>query len=114
MVHTLSRQVIRQVAGVTRASPQQVRHATSLTSAIKLSSVPAPHTGTIAVLSLNRGRARNALSKSLLSELSGVVDGLHAEQGNGSTRALIIASESDDAFCAGADLKERFEMSLDE
>lgn len=114
MVHAIGRRTVRQVIAVSRASSQQVRHATSLTSAIKLSSVPAPHTGTIAVLSLNRGRARNALSKSLLSELSGVVDGLHAEQGNGSTRALIIASESDDAFCAGADLKERLEMTLDE
>ncbi|KAK4898164.1 hypothetical protein LTS10_002178 [Elasticomyces elasticus] len=84
-----------------------VRHATSLSASIKLSSVPAPHSGSIAVLSLNRHRARNALSRQLLSELSGVIEGLHAEAGKGSTRALIVASESDDAFCAGADLKER-------
>ncbi|EMD00155.1 hypothetical protein BAUCODRAFT_30626 [Baudoinia panamericana UAMH 10762] len=83
------------------------RYATSLSSSIKLSSVPAPHTGSIAVLSLNRPKARNALSRQLLSELGGVVEGLHAEAGKGSTRALILASESDDAFCAGADLKER-------
>ncbi|KAK3671443.1 hypothetical protein LTR78_008721 [Recurvomyces mirabilis] len=85
----------------------QIRHATSLSSTIKISSVPAPHTGSIAVLSLNRPKARNALSRQLLSELSGVIEGLHAEGGKGSTRALILASESDDAFCAGADLKER-------
>ncbi|KAK3075605.1 hypothetical protein LTR53_000943 [Teratosphaeriaceae sp. CCFEE 6253] len=79
----------------------------SLQASIKLSSVPAPHSGSIAVLSLNRPKARNALSRQLLSELSGVIEGLHAEGGKGSTRALILASESDDAFCAGADLKER-------
>ncbi|KAK0308818.1 hypothetical protein LTR01_004697 [Friedmanniomyces endolithicus] len=89
------------------ASATSVRHSTSLSSSVKLSSVPAPHSGSIAVLSLNRPRARNALSRQLLSELSSVIEGLHAEGGKGSTRALILASESDDAFCAGADLKER-------
>lgn len=63
------------------------------------------------MLSLNRPKARNALSRQLLAELSGVVEGLHAEGGKGSTRALILASESDQAFCAGADLKERLDMS---
>ncbi|KAK5132858.1 hypothetical protein LTR08_008574 [Meristemomyces frigidus] len=91
-----------------------VRTVTFLSSSIKLSSVPAPHAGSIAVLSLNRLRARNALSRQMLSELSGVVEGLHAEGGKGSTRALILASESDNAFCAGADLKERLDMTPDE
>lgn len=89
-------------------------YATSLGSAIKISSIPAPHAGSITVLSLNRPRARNAISKQLLNELSGVVDGLHAEKGQGSTRALILSSEADEAFCAGADLKERLDMSQDE
>jgi len=91
-----------------------VRTATSLSSSVKISSVPAPHAGSIAVLSLNRPRARNALSRQLLSELSGVIEGLHAEGGKGSTRALILASESDQSFCAGADLKERLDMTQDE
>ncbi|KAK3116978.1 hypothetical protein LTR53_002125 [Teratosphaeriaceae sp. CCFEE 6253] len=86
----------------------------SLQASIKLSSVPAPHSGSIAVLSLNRPKARNALSRQLLSELSGVIEGLHAEGGKGSTRALILASESDDAFCAGADLKERLTFTPEE
>ena len=90
---------------------RHVRTATSLSASIKLSSVPAPHAGSIAILSLNRPRARNALSRQLLSELSGIVEGLHAEGGKGSTRALILASESDHAFCAGADLKERLDMT---
>jgi methylglutaconyl-CoA hydratase len=89
-------------------------YATSLSSTIKISSVPAPHAGSIAVISLNRPKARNALSGQLLSELSGVIEGLHNEGGRGSTRALILASESDDAFCAGADLKERLTMTQEE
>ncbi|KXL49916.1 hypothetical protein M433DRAFT_149006 [Acidomyces richmondensis BFW] len=87
---------------------------TSLSSTIKISSVPAPHAGNIAVVSFNRPRARNAISRQLLSELNGVVEGLHRESGLGSTRALILASESDEAFCAGADLKERLSMTPDD
>ncbi|KAF2169702.1 hypothetical protein M409DRAFT_36102 [Zasmidium cellare ATCC 36951] len=79
----------------------------SLSSTIKLSNIPAPHAGEIAVLSLNRPKARNAINTQLLGELNRVVEQLHSEGSKSSTRALILASESDDAFCAGADLKER-------
>lgn len=86
----------------------------TLSSSIKITSIPAPHSGSITVLSLNRPSARNALSRGLLGEISDVVEGLHREGGRGSTRALIVASESDNAFCAGADLKERLTMSTEE
>jgi methylglutaconyl-CoA hydratase len=89
-------------------------YASSLGAALKISSIPAPHAGTITVLSLDRPKARNAISQQLLSELNGVVEGLHKENGEGSTRALILTSECDNAFCAGADLKERLGMSPDE
>lgn len=104
----------RAAQHVLRASRGNVRAYSALSSSIKISSVPAPHSGSITVLSLNRPAARNALSTQLLSELNGVVEGLHREAGKGSTRALILASETDDAFCAGADLKERKGMSQDE
>lgn len=93
---------------------QQRCYASSLGAALKISSIPAPHAGTITVLSLDRPKARNAISQQLLSELNGVVEGLHKEKGEGSTRALILTSECDNAFCAGADLKERLGMSPDE
>ncbi|KAH9845547.1 Enoyl-CoA hydratase isomerase [Teratosphaeria destructans] len=105
--HGLARQWLNGVAAMRRG-------VSSLSSSIHISSVPAPHSGSIAVISLNRPRARNAISTQLLSELGGVVEGLHREGGGGgtgSTRALILASECDDAFCAGADLKERVNMS---
>ncbi|GAB7366178.1 hypothetical protein MBLNU230_g7738t1 [Neophaeotheca triangularis] len=98
-----------------RRAPSLLRtYGTALQSTLKLSSIPAPHAGSITVVSLNRPRARNALSRTLISELSQVVESIHAENGKGSTRALVIASESDQAFCAGADLKERLGMSPEE
>ncbi|KAF2018454.1 ClpP/crotonase [Aaosphaeria arxii CBS 175.79] len=74
---------------------------------IKVTSVPAPHSGSIRILSLNRPAARNAISRQLLAELSHQVSSIHAEGETGSTRALILTSEVDTSFCAGADLKER-------
>jgi methylglutaconyl-CoA hydratase len=43
----------------------------------------------------------------MVSELTRHVDEIQAEAGAGKTRALIIASHVDQAFCSGADLKER-------
>lgn len=76
-------------------------------STIKVQHHPAPHSGTIRVLLLDRPEARNALSRKLVSELTRHVDEIQAEGGLGKTRALIIASNIDPAFCSGADLKER-------
>jgi len=84
---------------------------------------PAPNVGVIKILSLNRPKARNAISRKLLEELGAEVERIHAEDthtGAGAdaaaarqaqTRVLIIASELDSCFCAGADLKERRTMS---
>lgn len=112
--HLTRRHVVAANAKWLKAHLNQRAYASSLGAALKISSIPAPHAGTITVLSLDRPKARNAISTQLLSELNGVVEGLHKEGGQGSTRALILASESDDAFCAGADLKERLTMSPEE
>ncbi|KAI9738428.1 MAG: hypothetical protein M1834_008931 [Cirrosporium novae-zelandiae] len=76
-------------------------------SLINVKNIPAPHLGIIRILSLNRPKARNAISKQLLAELNYHVDSIYEEKGVGTTRALILASEVDSCFCAGADLKER-------
>lgn len=81
---------------------------------IKTHQVPAPGSGNIRVLLLNRPKARNALSRSLLDSLAKHVQSIAAEGGVGPTRALVIASNSDAAFCAGADLKERVDMTKQE
>ena len=106
--------VFAQCARQTLAASYSSASGTSLTSPIKISTIPAPHTGEITVVSLNRPKARNAISRQLLTELKGIVDQVHSEGVSGSTRALILTSESDDAFCAGADLKERRTMTEDE
>lgn len=76
--------------------------------------LPAPHTGHITMVELNRTAAKNAISKQLLAELSELVEEIHAEKTASQTRVLIITSALEDVFCAGADLKERKSMSTQE
>ncbi|KAK6533604.1 hypothetical protein TWF694_002541 [Orbilia ellipsospora] len=73
-------------------------------------SIPAPHTGSIRLLLLNRPTAKNAISWDLLRALREQIDSIASEAGKGETRALVIGSSSTEVggvFCAGADLKER-------
>ncbi|KAL4810277.1 ClpP/crotonase-like domain-containing protein [Aspergillus unguis] len=90
------------------------RYSTANDAVIQTQYVPAPGSGNIRVLLLNRPKARNALSKNLLTSLAQHVQSISAEGGNGPTRALVIGSNADTAFCAGADLKERLNMTKDE
>lgn len=104
-------------------------------SLITLTDIPAPTPGRIRILSLNRPSARNALSRQLVSELSAHISHIAAEytadgaeevaaqprfggaagvDQRGPTRALVIDSDVDSCFCAGADLKERAGFSREE
>ncbi|CAF3550844.1 hypothetical protein FGSG_06084 [Fusarium graminearum PH-1] len=94
---------------------------------IRVTNLPAPNTGHIRILELNRPSARNAISKALLANLRAEIDELHSQYGpngeelplpqrfggaagvdeKGPTRAVVLASAVDTSFCAGADLKER-------
>jgi enoyl-CoA hydratase/carnithine racemase len=58
--------------------------------------------GPIAVLTLNRPRARNSLSDALIAALHHELDAVAADR---SVRAVVIAANGP-AFCAGHDLKE--------
>lgn len=78
---------------------------------IKVQQVPAPNCGHVRVLQLNRPAARNAISQELLENLARQIQSIADEDGNGSTRALVIGSSVDASFCAGADLKERAKMT---
>jgi len=87
--------------------------------------IPASHTGHIRVLTLSSPHNRNAISRQLLSELGSEVSRVRRENSRTGTprmtdgpapeqrrtRVLILASALDQAFCAGADLKERNRMS---
>lgn len=88
-------------------------------SLLKITNLSAPHTGTIRIISLNSPRNRNAISWRLLRELTHEVNILRdaGDEGptqEGGVRALVVASELDEVFCAGADLKERRNMGVGE
>ena len=61
-----------------------------------------------AIITLNRPDALNALSFSLIRDLSDRFD----EVANSDARALIITGAGTKAFCAGADIKELFGRTL--
>ncbi|WP_121613151.1 enoyl-CoA hydratase [Mesobacillus foraminis] len=65
----------------------------------------------VAIITLNRPEAANALSKKLLFEFHGILQEL---KNDGDIRAVILTGAGEKAFCAGADLKERKEMSENE
>ncbi|KAI1295398.1 Enoyl-CoA hydratase domain-containing protein 2, mitochondrial [Halotydeus destructor] len=65
----------------------------------------------VAIVSLNHPAVKNALSKSLVGEFSSILEDASRDT---SIRALIIRSLVPGVFCAGADLKERLNMSQDE
>lgn len=91
-----------------------VRQSSTHTALINARSVPAPHSGSIRILALNNPKSRNAISRALLSELTSHINDISMEGPRGSTRALILTSDVDASFCAGADLKERRTFTLEE
>ncbi|AEO68271.1 f9a38b36-56e3-492c-8f91-9ee70a3ab0b0 [Thermothielavioides terrestris] len=127
---------MRNASAALRASRLALRRAYYSSEAnagpmIRVTNLPAPNSGHIRILELNRPAARNAISRALLSSLRGEIDAVHAQYDpatgeelptpswnkrfggvagddqKGPTRALILASAVDTSFCAGADLKER-------
>ena len=77
-------------------------------------SIEATHIGQIAIIELNRPEASNAISRQLLRELDRELDHVYLKASQSQVRALIVASTHDQIFCAGADLKERKNMSREE
>lgn len=65
----------------------------------------------VAVLTLNRPQAANALSLGLLDDLQHILRDIRS---NRAVRCVIITGKGDRTFCAGADLKERARMSRTE
>lgn len=65
----------------------------------------------IAIITLNRPEAANAMSKQLLNDFREILQNL---KDDGGIRAVILTGAGEKAFCAGADLKERKGMSENE
>ena len=62
--------------------------------------------GVVAILTLNRPEALNALSFAVLREIEGRVSEVEQRIEEGKVRALLVAGAGDRAFCAGADVTE--------
>lgn len=62
----------------------------------------------VALITLQRPNAANALSLQLLEELNEAFEQLNDNQ---AVRCIILTGEGEKAFCAGADLKERATMT---
>lgn len=103
--NTLWARAVRHGLGHQQRRTDASLAATSPASLIRVTDIPAPHTGSIRILSLNRPKARNAISRQLLTELSQQTNRIRDEGPHGLTHAVILASEVDSCFCAGADLK---------
>lgn len=69
------------------------------------------HQEGIIEVQINRPKGKNSLSKNLLSELESFVVNV---KNNKLARCVIFRSVVPGVFCAGADLKERAKMSLEE
>jgi enoyl-CoA hydratase/carnithine racemase len=67
--------------------------------------------GAVAVLTLDRADRRNALSRDTLYALGRLGRELVADP---DVRAIVLTGAGDKAFCAGADLKERQGMTLED
>jgi enoyl-CoA hydratase/carnithine racemase len=76
-----------------------------------MTSVVVARRGHAVVVTLDRPDRRNALDRATVAELGSVGQELTADP---SVRAVVLTGSGDRAFCAGADLKERETMSLDE
>lgn len=62
----------------------------------------------IAIIGLNKPETKNAFSRSMVKNLYGALDMLAHDK---SVRVIIIRSMLPNVFCAGADLKERANMT---
>lgn len=80
-------------------------------SSEKVASLIRTDEGGVCTLRLARPDARNALNLSLLQSLKAELEAIAQSS---KLRVLVITGEGDKAFCAGADLKERRSMDLEQ
>jgi len=76
-----------------------------------VSTVRVERVGAVATVMLARPEAANALSKALVADLRQALGDL---AGDATLAAVILTGAGDKAFCAGADLKERRGLTLDQ
>jgi enoyl-CoA hydratase/carnithine racemase len=70
----------------------------------QVSTIQLEHSGPVAILTLDRPEAMNAISTQFALDLTEAAHNVAADE---SVRAVVLRSSSERAFCVGADLKER-------
>ena len=93
------------------STPRTTRGFSSLQDCILKLPDPTTNSSGTAILSFNRQQQRNALGVNMVNELLSCLEFIkfnHTEQG---IRCLVINSAVKGTFCAGADLKERSQMT---
>jgi enoyl-CoA hydratase len=78
-----------------------------------VSTVVVERRGPAVWITLNRPEVANALSRELVADVHKAVRDIAGEKGD-RTRAVVLTGAGDRAFSAGADLKERATLTLDE
>ncbi len=76
-----------------------------------MSTVRVERAGAVATVTLSRPEAANALSKAVVADLRAALSSLASDA---ALAAVILTGAGDKAFCAGADLKERRGLTLDQ
>jgi enoyl-CoA hydratase len=79
-----------------------------LTNGMSESTIIVEHSERVGIIKLNRPRAYNALSGTLINEL---LDALRSFENNPNIGAIILTG-NEKGFCAGADIKEQSELSF--
>ena len=68
----------------------------------------------IVKMSLNRAQKANAMGKIMLSQLQEAIKVLNSDSYKNMVKCVILTSQSEKVFSAGADLKERSKMTVEE
>jgi methylglutaconyl-CoA hydratase len=101
------RAVTRGLGGLGARTPVGASRSTEETDHLVVELLQNEHQG-IAVFAFNRPEVKNALSRKLVSQMQ---DGVQLVRHDPQVRTIILKSSSPGIFCAGADLKERKEMT---
>jgi methylglutaconyl-CoA hydratase len=108
-------QIASRAKDVTKIASRAQPAPASAQAVVFSNPVKVNHCGHVKIIHLNRPSAHNAISLELLAGLRREIESISRETDRErGTRAVIVASNDDEHFCVGADLKERRGFTLEE
>lgn len=108
-------QIASRAKDVTKIASRAQPAPASAQAVVFSNPVKVNHCGHVKIIHLNRPSAHNAISIELLAGLRREIESISRETDRErGTRAVIVASNDDEHFCVGADLKERRGFTLEE